>query len=506
MIDGHRDVDDRRVDDDQRDAEADDDQAEPAAPTAPGRAGRPPGRRGTCGNLAVTPTTERPTQRVRPLRVGGGEGTRTPDPLHAMQMRYQLRHTPNSARTLADPRGEVKSGSGTQVNQRTGARSRAPRPPHRRPAGPPSGPPRRRRRPASAARAAARSRSHGAAAAGSCGWPGGRRRAGRRRPGTRPSRASTTRLSPIRASTAMGTRARIASRTMTLDSALPRASPMPGTSPISCVQAHADAGAGHGHRVVHHPRHLTAQRDVDLAGPLAHRSTPCCTTPAGGVRTACARAAAASGSCPSRPRVSSSSSGQPSKPGDADAQRGAVGHHDAGLPRAEGVEARAHGGHDAGPDVRGRLGARHGQRLVAGQPGGVLVGERGRELVEGQAGALAHVVLAQAGTISGVEPGRLGERRGGLAGPDEVAAPDPRPGRAWPARARRPRPGRGPTSSSSMSACPCARPASFQAVRPWRSTTRVRRRLTSGRAGSPGSRSRGARGRRTSAPPRAARG
>ena len=25
---------------------------------------------------------------------GGGEGTRTPDPLHAMQVRYQLRHTP----------------------------------------------------------------------------------------------------------------------------------------------------------------------------------------------------------------------------------------------------------------------------------------------------------------------------------------------------------------------------------------------------------------------------
>lgn len=28
--------------------------------------------------------------------VGGAEGTRTPDPLHAMQMRYQLRHSPNS--------------------------------------------------------------------------------------------------------------------------------------------------------------------------------------------------------------------------------------------------------------------------------------------------------------------------------------------------------------------------------------------------------------------------
>ena len=27
--------------------------------------------------------------------VGGAEGTRTPDPLHAMQMRYQLRHSPN---------------------------------------------------------------------------------------------------------------------------------------------------------------------------------------------------------------------------------------------------------------------------------------------------------------------------------------------------------------------------------------------------------------------------
>ncbi len=27
----------------------------------------------------------------------GAEGTRTPDPLHAMQVRYQLRHSPGNA-------------------------------------------------------------------------------------------------------------------------------------------------------------------------------------------------------------------------------------------------------------------------------------------------------------------------------------------------------------------------------------------------------------------------
>jgi hypothetical protein len=29
-----------------------------------------------------------------PAVTGGAEGTRTPDPLHAMQVRYQLRHSP----------------------------------------------------------------------------------------------------------------------------------------------------------------------------------------------------------------------------------------------------------------------------------------------------------------------------------------------------------------------------------------------------------------------------
>jgi hypothetical protein len=34
----------------------------------------------------------------------GAEGTRTPDPLHAMEVRYQLRHSPGTS-----PHGPVKS-------------------------------------------------------------------------------------------------------------------------------------------------------------------------------------------------------------------------------------------------------------------------------------------------------------------------------------------------------------------------------------------------------------
>jgi hypothetical protein len=41
---------------------------------------------------------------TRPVTCGyrsGAEGTRTPDPLHAMQVRYQLRHSPGNAASLA---------------------------------------------------------------------------------------------------------------------------------------------------------------------------------------------------------------------------------------------------------------------------------------------------------------------------------------------------------------------------------------------------------------------
>jgi hypothetical protein len=35
--------------------------------------------------------------------IGGGKGIRTPDPLHAMQVLYQLSYTPNWLVTLSEP-------------------------------------------------------------------------------------------------------------------------------------------------------------------------------------------------------------------------------------------------------------------------------------------------------------------------------------------------------------------------------------------------------------------
>lgn len=50
---------------------------------------------------------------------GGAEGTRTPDPLHAMQMRYQLRHSPVSynAENLTERcgAGEIEVGQAVRL-------------------------------------------------------------------------------------------------------------------------------------------------------------------------------------------------------------------------------------------------------------------------------------------------------------------------------------------------------------------------------------------------------
>ena len=56
----------------------------------------------TCAGRVSPPIGCRWQQKREPSRgdgslfrcIGGAEGTRTPDPLHAMQVRYQLRHSP----------------------------------------------------------------------------------------------------------------------------------------------------------------------------------------------------------------------------------------------------------------------------------------------------------------------------------------------------------------------------------------------------------------------------
>ena len=100
------------------------------------------------------------------LVFGGAEGIRTPDPLHAMQVRYQLRHSPRSgAARVRATRGILADGPhrlliGGRVPSSTGREvvRREPQPPGRRARPPPpsrSWPsPRGCRRPRAASRAA----------------------------------------------------------------------------------------------------------------------------------------------------------------------------------------------------------------------------------------------------------------------------------------------------------------------------------------------------------------
>ena len=69
-----------------------------------------------------TSSTGFPPQILRfPEEFGGAEGIRTPDPLHAMQVRYQLRHSPNNLFPLCLNRGNLyppgRSNSSTLVQK-----------------------------------------------------------------------------------------------------------------------------------------------------------------------------------------------------------------------------------------------------------------------------------------------------------------------------------------------------------------------------------------------------
>lgn len=46
------------------------------------------------GSSSLSDKAIGPRTAVRGPIFGGAEGTRTPDPLHAMEVRYQLRHSP----------------------------------------------------------------------------------------------------------------------------------------------------------------------------------------------------------------------------------------------------------------------------------------------------------------------------------------------------------------------------------------------------------------------------
>ena len=50
--------------------------------------------------------------------LGGAEGTRTPDPLHAMQVRYQLRHSPEFS-LLRHPSASLRSGLCPDLSEAT---------------------------------------------------------------------------------------------------------------------------------------------------------------------------------------------------------------------------------------------------------------------------------------------------------------------------------------------------------------------------------------------------
>src|SRR4051794_14734889 len=79
-----------------------------------GRDPRPPRCDDGCEPVAGVTAPDRPPETTkrrpadrRPPFSGGAEGTRTPDPFHAMEVRYQLRHSPAPARGHRPRRSET---------------------------------------------------------------------------------------------------------------------------------------------------------------------------------------------------------------------------------------------------------------------------------------------------------------------------------------------------------------------------------------------------------------
>ena len=126
----------------------------------------------------------------------------------------------------------------------------------------------------------------------------------------------------------------------------------------------------------------------------------------------------------STPRDSPGSPSQPEEGRHGDAEGGSVGDDEAGLALAERVDVRRQRGHEAPEHVVAGLAA--GDRVdLAGEEGGVLVGELLGVLLRGQPGAVrADVELAQPRVADGLEAALGGDRVGRLRRAGEVGGPD----------------------------------------------------------------------------------
>jgi hypothetical protein len=72
------------------------------------------------------PAHEKGPPRAALSSSGGAEGTRTPDPLHAMQMRYQLRHSPEVVRHPVVRGGQPRNASQPVRRRRNRVRAAIP--------------------------------------------------------------------------------------------------------------------------------------------------------------------------------------------------------------------------------------------------------------------------------------------------------------------------------------------------------------------------------------------